>query len=186
METFKLSINETTGNTEADNLSELNCRINSITVNQRKPTKEDIKKISELADKFDIDFEDYADANNMPYAFDWGDLIHALWVRYGKLPIMYAIETHSTMTDMRFFAISSDKNVLLDNKDLLVKYLTGAIEDRPLESKIIYGSTEGAANYWFPVDNYDPTTDTYLDKWIVTLPDQEYELKVVYKFESRF
>lgn len=116
---------------------------------------------------------------------------------------IYGIRFYSEMTDINFFAVHEDKQVLKTNWKDICEYITGPIDDdaqreqlfKDLSAKgIIFGSDEIAdGQYWHEATNYDPYDEDArkLDYFVILLGSIEktsdwYKINIISNFSSRF
>ena len=116
---------------------------------------------------------------------------------------IYGIHFYSEMTDINFFAVHEDKQVLRDNWKDICEYITGPIDDdtqreqlfKDLSAKgIIFGSDEIAdGQYWHEATDYDPYDEEgrKLDYFVILLgsiqnSEDWYKINIISNFSSRF
>lgn len=116
---------------------------------------------------------------------------------------IYGIRFYSEMTDINFFAVHQDKQVLKDNWKDICEYITGPIDDdiyreqlfNDLTAKgIILGSDETAdGHYWHEVTEWDPYDEDgrKLGYFIILMGSIEnaanwYKINIISNFSSRF
>lgn len=116
---------------------------------------------------------------------------------------IYGIRFYSEMTDINFFAVHEDRQVLKANWKDICEYITGPIDDdaqreqlfKDLSAKgIIFGSDEIAdGQYWHEATDYDPYDEEgrKLDYFVILLgapvsASNWYKINIISNFSSRF